>query len=752
VSLGSRQIGHRIGHRSIAQQLLRAMVLAAILSACGTTPEVSVPRTSSPAAEAPTAQPTSAPSSPPPTVAILAAGDIGECGGQGDERTAALLAANQGTILALGDLAYESGSAKEFADCFGSSWGAYRDRMRPVPGNHDYLTPGAAPYFAYFGPTVGDPREGWYAYDLGAWRIYALNSNCEDVGGCGIDSPQERWLKADLAAHPSTCILAYWHHARFSSGALHADDPRTDALWRALEAAGADIVLTGHDHDYERFAPQDHRGVASSTGIREFVVGTGGSGLRAMGKIASTSEAHIARVYGVLSMHLRAEGYDWSFLPVEGQTATDSGSGQCTPIPAPPSATIEGPRTIHVSSVGDDAADGSLGHPLASIQAAVDAATPGSTIRIGAGDYGSFFVDRSDLTIIAEPGERPRVTGPIQLRGVRDVRLQGIDVTGVTKQYEAGVDVRGSIGVALSDLLVHGNSFGIEIADSSAVTVTDSEITDNASGIEIHGPSKDTRIEGNRIHANQRDLDTSRGGTGINLYQTEGVTIVGNEIADNHTVGRGDGVGVEVYGSSGLSILDNRFHGNLDVLETGTDKGHACGDLRIVGNVAWAEGAGDQHGMILRCAAHSLVANNTLVDLDLFAFDVSHRHGRYGASVDGLRIINNIAAGGRAFSIDSKLPKSVVIDRNLVQRGRKATYGNWLAFVSGHGNTRSLPELRRWTGFQRHGISADPRFKDPAAHDFTLLAGSPAIDKGAQVADMEYTGSAPDIGAAEFAP
>ncbi len=511
-------------------------------------------------------------------------------------------------------------------------------------------------------------------------------------------------------------------------------------------------MLTGHDHDYERFAPQDHRGVASATGIREFVVGTGGSGLRAMGKIAATSEAHIARVYGVLSMQLRADGYDWAFLPVEGQTATDAGSGQCTPIPAPVGATTDGPRTIHVSSAGDDAADGSPDRPLASIQAAIDVATPGSTIRIGAGDYGSFFVDRPGLTIIADPGERPRVHGPIQFRGVRDVRLQGLDVSGVTNQYEAGVDVRGSIGVALSDLLVHGNSFGIEIADSSAVTVTDSEITDNASGVEIHGPSQGTRIEGNRIHANQRDLDKSRGGTGVNLYLTDGVTIVGNEISDNHTVGRGDGVGVEVYGSSGLSILDNRFHGNLDVLETGTDKDHACGDLSIVGNVAWAEGAGEQHGMILRCAAHSVVANNTLVDLDLFAFDVSHRHGPYGASVDGLRIINNIAAGGRAFSIDSRLPKSVVIDRNLVQRGRRATYGTWLAYVSGHGNTRRLAELRRWTGFQRHGISGDPMFMDPAAHDFTLRAGSPAIDKGAQVADREYSGSAPDIGAAEYAP
>ncbi len=624
--------------------------------------------------------------------------------------------------------------------------------MRPVPGNHDYKTAGAAPYFAFFGDVAGAPGQGWYAYDLGAWRLYALNSNCEDVGGCGVDSPQERWLRADLAAHPSTCILAYWHHARFSSGELHADDPRTDALWRALEAAGADVVLTGHDHDYERFAPQDHRGQAAPTGIREFVVGTGGSGLRAMGTIAPTSEAHIARVYGVLAMQLRADGYDWSFLPVAGETATDSGSGACTPIPSPTAAAPSSPRTIHVAADGDDAADGSAEHPLATIQAAVDAAPAGSTIRIATGDYGSFVVDRPGLTILGEPGDRPRIQGPIKVRGARDLSIGGLDVSGVTTRYQSAIDIHGSEDVTLTDLLVHGNSFGVGIFDSTGVIVADSEITDNASGIEVHGPSPGTHIAGNRIVANQRDLDASRGGTGVNLYQTSGVTVSENEIADNHTRNRGDGVGIEVYGSSQLSILDNRFHGNLDVLETGTDADHQCRDLTIVGNTTWSEGPGEQHGMILRCAAASLVAHNTLVGADLFAFDVSHRHGRYGAPVDGLRIVNNIAVGGRAFSIDSKLPKSVVIDHNLVRRGADAKYGDWIAYVTGHGNTRSLPQLRRWTGFQRHGIVGDPKFRDPAAHDYTLLPGSPAIDRGIVLPDTEYAGRGPDLGAAEAAP
>ena len=733
-----------------------AAAVLAVSAACAPaslpTPDLSIRPSelpsSSPVAGGPS--PTPAPTAPP--VDILAAGDIGECGGKGDERTAALLAEHEGTILPLGDLAYESGTAREFEACFGSSWGVMRDRMRPVPGNHDYKTAGAAPYFAYFGALAGTPGQGWYAFDLGAWRLYALNSNCEDVGGCGPDSPQERWLREDLAAHPTTCILAYWHHARFSSGELHADDPRTDALWRALEDAGADVVLTGHDHNYERFAPQDHRGNATPTGIREFVVGTGGSGLRAMGKIAPTSEAHIARVYGVLAMKLRADGYDWDFLPVANETATDTGSGTCTPMPGAIAAVPSRPRTIHVAGDGDDGADGSAQHPLATIQAAVDAAPEGSTIRVAAGDYGPFVVDRPGLTIVGEPGERPRVTGPIKIRGAKDLAVAGLDVSGVTTRYQAGIDISGSADVTMTDMLVHGNSFGIEIADSTGVIVSASEITDNASGIEVHGPSEGTRIEGNRIVGNQRDLDASRGGTGINLYQTSGVTVAENEIADNHTKARDDGVGIEVYGSSHLSILDNRFHGNLDVLETGTDPDHACRDLAIVGNTAWREGPGEQHGMILRCAADSLVAHNTIVGADLFAFDVSHRHGRYGASVDGLRIVNNIAVGGRAFSIDSKLPKSVVIDRNLVRRGRDAKYGDWIAFVVRHGNTRSLAELRRWTGFQRHGVVGDPKFRDPSAHDYTLLPGSPAIDRGMVLPDIEYVGSGPDLGAAEAAP
>ncbi len=208
---------------------------------------------------------------PPPTgsVTVLAAGDVAGCTSSGDEATAALLGANQGTIIIPGDIAYENGSTADFANCFDPSWGPYKSRMKPVPGNHEYQTPGATGYYGYFGSAAGDPTKGYYAYNLGAWRMYALNSNCFAIGGCGAGSAEEQWLRADLAANPSTCVGAYWHHPLFSSGGEHGSDPLTQALFQALYDANADLVLVGHDHDYERFAPQTATGVADNArGIR----------------------------------------------------------------------------------------------------------------------------------------------------------------------------------------------------------------------------------------------------------------------------------------------------------------------------------------------------------------------------------------------------------------------------------------------------------------------------------------------------
>ena len=258
---------------------------------------------------------------------LVGAGDIATCGLAGDNRTAGLLDGIAGRIFAAGDTAYPKGTAAQYRDCYGPTWGRWRLRTSPVPGNHEYYTSGAAPYFAYFGARAGVKGQGWYAENLGTWRVYYLNANCTKVG-CGPTSPQVAWLRGDLAANPRACVAAVWHQPLFSSG-LHGGTASVRPLWNALEAAGADVVLNGHDHDYERFAPQTSAGTADANGIREFVVGTGGGGLRPFATIASNSEVRNASTFGVLRLTLRAEGYDWRFVPVAGQSFTDAGSGAC---------------------------------------------------------------------------------------------------------------------------------------------------------------------------------------------------------------------------------------------------------------------------------------------------------------------------------------------------------------------------------------------------------------------------------------
>ena len=231
-------------------------------------------------------------------------------------------------VLALGDIQYEVGAVDAFEASYDASWGRVKPVTRPVPGNHEYHTAGAAGYFEYFGAGAGDPTKGYYSYELGDWHVVALNSNCAAVGGCDAGSAQERWLRADLAAHPSRCTLAYWHHPRYSSG-RHGSDSSYVAFWQALVDADADLVLVGHDHDYERFAPQDAGGRRDlERGIREFVVGTGGKNLRPFTRVSPNSEARDATSLGVLELTLGANAYEWRFRAAVG-SFTDSGSASC---------------------------------------------------------------------------------------------------------------------------------------------------------------------------------------------------------------------------------------------------------------------------------------------------------------------------------------------------------------------------------------------------------------------------------------
>ena len=236
---------------------------------------------------------------------------------------------NLAAVLALGDTQYGDAALPKFLRSYAVTWGRLNSITHPAAGNHDYGQSKASGYYTYFGPAAGDPTKGYYSYNLGAWHFIALNSNCDEVGGCQGGSPQELWLKADLAAHPAACTLAYWHHPRFSSGP-HGSDRAYDAFWRDLYQAGADVVLVGHDHDYERFAPQDPAGAADpARGIRQFVVGTGGENHYALEARKPNSEVFNGSTFGVLVMTFHPKAYDWKFLPVSGGSFTDSGSAPC---------------------------------------------------------------------------------------------------------------------------------------------------------------------------------------------------------------------------------------------------------------------------------------------------------------------------------------------------------------------------------------------------------------------------------------
>ena len=298
-----------------------------------TTPETTLPDTTTPDTTVPetTTPETTTPETTTQTDPVfVGAGDIASCASSGDEATASLLDGIPGTVYTLGDNAYDSGTDDEFANCYNSSWGRHKARTRPSVGNHEYLTPGASGYYNYFGAAAGESSKGYYSYDLGAWHIVALNSMCQNVGGCGASSPMVTWLMGDLATNPSSCTLAYWHHPVFSSGSEHGNNPKMIPSWDALYAAGADVVLSGHDHDYERFAPQTSSGVEDPEGgIREFVVGTGGGSPRAFGTIRANSEVRNSDTNGVLKLTLHATSYEWQFVPASGKTFADSGSSNC---------------------------------------------------------------------------------------------------------------------------------------------------------------------------------------------------------------------------------------------------------------------------------------------------------------------------------------------------------------------------------------------------------------------------------------
>lgn len=274
---------------------------------------------------------------------VVAVGDIA-CG-SGDKvaedickqkETAELVAKLEpDAVLALGDLQYEKGSFEDFLKFYDVTWGKFKSKTYPVPGNHEYKTQNASGFFDYFQKPSNKSKKamvhdkGYYSFDIGKWHLIALNSNCQEIGGCEGDSAQVRWLKNDLLQNETDCTLAFWHHPRYSSGP-HGNTSSLQTIWKILYDSGVDVVLTAHDHDYERFAPQDANGKSDPRrGIREFVVGTGGRNRYDFKTIIQNSEIHDNTSYGLLKLTLKDKSYDWEFIPVKSSGFKDKGKSMC---------------------------------------------------------------------------------------------------------------------------------------------------------------------------------------------------------------------------------------------------------------------------------------------------------------------------------------------------------------------------------------------------------------------------------------
>ena len=336
-----------------------------------------------------------------PAPVLVGAGDIADCTEPGDEATAKLLDVTPGTVFTVGDNVYPDGTADQFQNCYDPTWGRHKLRTRPTAGNHDYNLPGAGGYYGYFGDAAGPSGLGYYSYDVAGWHVITLNSEISSSAG----SEQEKWLRADLAAHPAVCTAAIFHRPRFSSGVLHGSEPAMQPFWQALYDYGADVVLSGHEHNYERFAPQTPAGVADSArGIREFVIGTGGAAESgySFGTPLANSEVRATDAMGVLKLTLSATGYDWTFLGVPGSTFSDSGHGDCVGANRAPTVDAGADQSITLpggaalsGTVSDDGLP--VGAPVSSTWSKVsgpgsvtfaDPAKPATTATFGAaGSY-----------------------------------------------------------------------------------------------------------------------------------------------------------------------------------------------------------------------------------------------------------------------------------------------------------------------------------------------------------------------------
>jgi hypothetical protein len=343
-----------------------------------------------------------------------------------------LVGASPSAVLPLGDNQNYCGSLAAYQQAYDPTWGRVKSISHPAVGNHEYLASGggsrgtlgcdptnegAAGYFDYWGAAAGQRGQGYYSYEIGAWHVIVLNSNCSEAGGCSASSPQGAWLKADLAAHPAACTLAYWHIPLFSSGGRASSNSRS--FWDALYAAHADVILDGHDHIYERFAPQSPTGAADPKGIREFIVGTGGENHTSIAAVAANSEVRETTTYGVLELTLHPGSYDWNFVPEAGKTFTDSGSATCQN--ASTSAADTAPPVTSIVCDGGSCAGSFTGTVTVSLSA-----TDPSGVQA---TY--YTTDGSDPT--SGTSTRTVYTGPFPVAKTTTIRYASVDTVGNTE-------------------------------------------------------------------------------------------------------------------------------------------------------------------------------------------------------------------------------------------------------------------------------------------------------------------------------
>ncbi len=383
-------------------------------------------------------------------------------------------------VLDLGDNQYYCGSDQAFNQSYDLSWGRVKSITHPSVGNHEYLTSGgtgcnpsnagAAGYFKYFGSAAGTPGEGYYSYNVGAWHLIALNSNCGNVGGCGSGSPQYTWLQSDLKANPNECILAYWHIPLFSSGGRAA--PNSQPFWNLLYAAHADLILNGHDHIYERFAPQNPSGGLDTTnGIVEIISGTGGADHTSLSTIAANSLVRNTTTYGVLKLTLHASSYDFQFVPEAGQTFTDSGSAAChnttaaaptsTPTPLPTATSTPQPVATNTPTPNPVATNTPTPNPVATN---TPTALPTATPTPGAAQTFTFvpvadtYVDSSNPTINYGSSTQIRTDGSPTVNSY--IRFSVSGLTGTVTSVTLRIYPNSSLSSSINAMAVSDNTWG----------------------------------------------------------------------------------------------------------------------------------------------------------------------------------------------------------------------------------------------------------------------------------------------------